>query len=179
MVPAHRTKIHLDIPPAARKGPARLHPSPRQCAPPPPPQKMSKLTLGVIAAASAATGAACTALYYSAASRKVTPSVPSTTAPAPSKLPKPGQTQTQTQSPVDPAGLFQYGEWKYVPVHDMQSRSAPAGGRDSDTLVATQDSLAPSATSRRGSCTSPASTDARGIRTGYTTPASISATDRT
>lgn len=70
---------------------------------------MSKITLGIIAAASAATGAACTALYYSNTSRKATSPVPITPRSQVSRESWGPRTPGSTQSPVDPAGLFQYG----------------------------------------------------------------------
>ncbi|KAL5337716.1 hypothetical protein BJX70DRAFT_225466 [Aspergillus crustosus] len=83
---------------------------------------MSKATVAAIAAASAATGAGLTALFYSSrpgsqqpktAPPPTTTALPPPTAPitAPPALPVPPSlaTKATTTSPVDPAGIYQYG----------------------------------------------------------------------
>jgi endonuclease G len=89
---------------------------------------MSKTTFALIAAASAATGAGITAAMYSTRSEKkpapivsaTTVSATSTTsAPAPIHAPIP---VGDVISPVDPAGLFQYGF--PGPVADLATRQA-------------------------------------------------------
>lgn len=89
---------------------------------------MSKTTFAIIAAASAATGAGITAAMYSTRSEKkpapfvsaTTVSATSTTsAPAPIPVPIPAG---DIISPVDPAGLFQYGF--PGPVADLATRQA-------------------------------------------------------
>ncbi|KAI1917722.1 nuclease [Ophidiomyces ophidiicola] len=77
---------------------------------------MSKATFALIAAAGAATGAGITALVYSAKTsrqQQLAPSAPPTLTkpPSPAAVPRPSAPQlpSRLQSPVDPAGLFQYG----------------------------------------------------------------------
>lgn len=64
---------------------------------------MSKATLGLIAAVSATAGVACTALFYSATGGSPPRATTGTTW-------KPTST-----GPVDPAGLFQYGNINHLP----------------------------------------------------------------
>lgn len=81
---------------------------------------MSKATFALIAAAGAATGAGVTALIYSSKASRLqppistalsAPSKPAIPAPSPAVVPHPPTPQLPTRlpSPVDPAGLFQYG----------------------------------------------------------------------
>ncbi|KAL1988460.1 hypothetical protein VTN96DRAFT_9515 [Rasamsonia emersonii] len=86
---------------------------------------MSKATFAIIAAAGAATGAGATALLYSLRSPRQQTAPPAPTAPAapaappsavstgpapPAQVPTPSlAAKASTASPVDPAGLMQYG----------------------------------------------------------------------
>lgn len=69
---------------------------------------MSKTTLGLIAAASAATGAAATALFFSS-KKPAAAAVPPAVATASTRAVPSGMRMALADSPVDPAGLFQYG----------------------------------------------------------------------
>ncbi|KAG5297828.1 DNA/RNA non-specific nuclease [Histoplasma ohiense] len=79
---------------------------------------MSKATVAMIAAASAATGAALTAFMYSSKNRqqqlgsRLPPpatTTPTTSIPTPHPKSPVFQQSLSAKSPVDPAGLFQYG----------------------------------------------------------------------
>jgi endonuclease G len=92
---------------------------------------MSKTTLALIAAASAATGAGITAAMYSTRSEKrvqaaaaiASSTAISTTSTSSAPTPIPGILQAKDIiSPVDPAGLFQYGF--PGPVADLATRQA-------------------------------------------------------
>jgi endonuclease G len=91
---------------------------------------MSKTTIAIIAAVSAAAGASVTAAMYSTRSEKKIQAVASSTsvsatsttsvpAPVPGPIPLPAK---DIISPVDPAGLFQYGF--PGPVADLATRNA-------------------------------------------------------
>ncbi|OBT68168.1 hypothetical protein VE03_02323 [Pseudogymnoascus sp. 23342-1-I1] len=94
---------------------------------------MSKSTFAIIAAVSAATGAAVTAASMSLASPTkkdkqpplTTPSPPTPTTTLPAPVPFPGSLAAAAAtlpSPVDPAGLFQYGF--PGPVADLATRNS-------------------------------------------------------
>ncbi|PSS12683.1 hypothetical protein M430DRAFT_36747, partial [Amorphotheca resinae ATCC 22711] len=103
---------------------------------------MSKSTLAIIAAVSAATGAGFTAAMYSTRSDKKAQAVSSSTAvsatsttttavpaPVPAPVPIPGALPAkEIISPVDPAGLFQYGF--PGPVADLATRPALVSSYD-------------------------------------------------
>ncbi|KAI6246766.1 Mitochondrial nuclease [Erysiphe necator] len=81
---------------------------------------MSKFTLALIAAVSAATGAGLTAVIYSSHSERKTASQtqPNASRDRPSDL----YSEPSTKSPVDPAGIYQYGF--PGPVADLAQRKA-------------------------------------------------------
>lgn len=73
---------------------------------------MSKITLGIIAAASAATGAAATAFYLGTQPKSTTAAAAAVPAAGiASKHPVRRKPDEGGPSPVDPSGLFKYGEW--------------------------------------------------------------------
>lgn len=95
---------------------------------------MSKSTLAIIAAISAATGAGVTAAMYSTRSEKKSQAISTTavtttsTTSAPAPIPIPVQAKEIFSSPVDPAGLFQYGF--PGPVADLATRNSLVSSYD-------------------------------------------------
>lgn len=100
---------------------------------------MSKTSLALIAAAGAATGAAVTAALYSSSRPRsqgvsastTSPTAPSRTSPAPPAPSPLGQPTKEIISPVNPAGIFQYGH--PGPINDLATRHSLVSSFDRRT----------------------------------------------